>query len=101
MQPSEFRVIIVGGGPVGLTAGHMLTKMGVDWVLLEKRDNVTGKGQGSSIFLQPHNQRIYDQIGLFGELQKITHPTPDDLYSVDQTGKAFAHHQAFRWQEAL
>ncbi len=35
---SEYEVIIVGGGPAGLTAGLQMQRMGIDVVLIEKND---------------------------------------------------------------
>ncbi|ROW08283.1 hypothetical protein VMCG_03175 [Cytospora schulzeri] len=35
-----FKVIVVGGGPVGLIAAHSLSKAGIDFVVLERRPEV-------------------------------------------------------------
>ena len=41
-QSSQRKVIIVGGGPAGLTAGYDLTKYGIRPIVLEKLDRVGG-----------------------------------------------------------
>ncbi len=64
MTDSKFRVIVVGGGPVGLMAAHILTKAGIDFVVLEKYRTVTPE-PGSSIGLWPPTVRVLDQLGLF------------------------------------
>lgn len=70
---SDFRVIIVGGGPVGLTAAHMFSKAGIDYVLLERRDTVTPQ-EGSSLAVTPQTLRIYDQLDLLEPVRKVDHP---------------------------
>ncbi|KAI0011461.1 FAD binding domain-containing protein [Xylariaceae sp. FL0662B] len=71
----EFRVIIVGGGPIGLMAAHCLTKTGIDYVLLERREELH-LHEGTSIVLWPHNIRILDQLGLLEEAESIVCPMP-------------------------
>ncbi len=68
MDSSKLRVIVVGGGPAGLTAAHMLTKAGVDFVVLEKGSTVH-PDLGASIAVWPYNFRILDQLGLLGSLE--------------------------------
>ncbi len=58
----RFRVVIVGGGPVGLCLAHSLTLAGIDYVLLESRDVIVEKS-GFGLALWPHSVRILDQIG--------------------------------------
>lgn len=71
--PPGFRVIIAGGGPTGLLTAHMLSKAGIDFVLLEKRPTCKAEA-GSSVFISPSNVRIFDQLGLLPELQRLYHP---------------------------
>jgi hypothetical protein len=64
MVTSEpFRVIVVGGGPVGLTAAHALGQAGIDFVVLESRDTVTPQS-GASLVLKPSTLRVFQQLGL-------------------------------------
>ncbi|KAI0449143.1 putative monooxygenase [Xylaria acuta] len=40
-QNKPFRVIVVGGGLVAITAAHILSKADIDFVILEQHDNLT------------------------------------------------------------
>jgi 2-polyprenyl-6-methoxyphenol hydroxylase-like FAD-dependent oxidoreductase len=72
----KFRVVIVGGGPVGLCLAHSLTLAGIDYVLLESRDSIVEKS-GFGLLLWPHGVRILDQIGLLEAGRKIYLPMKD------------------------
>ncbi len=41
-QSSERQVVIIGGGPAGLTAAYELTKLNIRPIVIEKRDQVGG-----------------------------------------------------------
>ncbi|KAI0187297.1 hypothetical protein EV127DRAFT_393552 [Xylaria flabelliformis] len=58
-----FKVIIVGGGPVGLVAAHALHLAGIDFTVLERRDSVVDPS-GASVVLSPPSMRILSQFGL-------------------------------------
>ncbi|KAI1137911.1 FAD/NAD(P)-binding domain-containing protein [Hypoxylon sp. FL0543] len=70
MANGNFRVIIVGGGPVGLTMANTLAKAGVDFVVLESRPAVA-EDQGASLVLGPQSMRVLAQIGILDRLQRI------------------------------
>ncbi|KNG80956.1 hypothetical protein ANOM_011568 [Aspergillus nomiae NRRL 13137] len=70
MESSSFKVIIVGGGPVGLTAAHALCHAGIDFVVLEQRESVV-LDQGASLVLAAHSLRVMHQFGLLDELMKV------------------------------
>ncbi|KAI8712001.1 FAD-binding-3 domain-containing protein [Fusarium sp. LHS14.1] len=70
MAVSNFKVIIVGGGPVGLVAAHVLYKAGIDFVVLERRENVI-LDLGAALVLAPHNMRVMHQLGLYDKLMEI------------------------------
>ncbi|KAK4198795.1 hypothetical protein QBC40DRAFT_177939 [Triangularia verruculosa] len=68
MSPTtHISVIIVGGGPVGLTAAHAFSQLGIDFTLLERRDAIE-EDVGATIVLWPHGLRILAQLGLLDKL---------------------------------
>jgi 2-polyprenyl-6-methoxyphenol hydroxylase-like FAD-dependent oxidoreductase len=69
----NFRVIIVGGGPVALTAAHALDQAGIDYVLLERRPALDTES-GASVAVWPHNVRLLDQLGLLEEAENTYMP---------------------------
>ncbi|KAI1871837.1 hypothetical protein JX265_005823 [Neoarthrinium moseri] len=72
-KTDNFRVIVVGGGPVALTAAHALSQAGIDFVLLERR-KALDKDAGSSVAVWPHNVRLFDQLGLLEEAERTYMP---------------------------
>lgn len=67
MAAGNFKVIIVGGGPVGLIAAHAMRLAGIDFIVLERRDNVV-IDVGASIVLGPSSLRVMHQLGLLNKL---------------------------------
>lgn len=59
----SFRIIVAGGGLVGLTTAHILSKAGIDFVVLEQHDNVTPY-LGSLLSIMPSTLRVIDQLDL-------------------------------------
>lgn len=72
-KPEEFRVILVGGGPVALTAAHALSKAGIDYVILERQDQLD-LDSGASVAVWPHNVRLLDQLGMLEEANRTFMP---------------------------
>ncbi|KAK1752821.1 hypothetical protein QBC47DRAFT_463326 [Echria macrotheca] len=72
-KPGCFRVIVVGGGPVGLTAAHILTKASIDFVVLERRDSVH-PDEGAGIAIGPTTYRLLDQLDLISQFDDIATP---------------------------
>ncbi|RMJ09247.1 hypothetical protein CDV36_011123 [Fusarium kuroshium] len=70
MAVTNFKVIVVGGGPVGLVAAHVLYKAGIDFIVLERRQNVV-LDLGAALVLAPHNMRVMHQLGLYEKLVEI------------------------------
>lgn len=70
MAASNFKVIVVGGGPVGLIAAHALHHAGIDFVVLEARDSVV-LDQGASLILTAPSIRVLHQLGLWERLSEI------------------------------
>ncbi|KPM41030.1 hypothetical protein AK830_g5544 [Neonectria ditissima] len=85
----KFRVIIVGGGPVGLCLAHSLSLAGIDYVLLESRDTIVEK-TGLGLALWPHGVRILDQLGLLEEGRKVYLPV-NDKYNHRPDGSEIDH----------
>ncbi|KAI1764006.1 FAD/NAD(P)-binding domain-containing protein [Hypoxylon sp. FL1150] len=77
MTNENFRVIIVGGGPVGLTMAHTLSKAGIDFVVLERRPTI-GEDSGASIIVFPHGLRVLSQVGLLDSLRTIGEPAREN-----------------------
>lgn len=70
MVPKSFKVIVVGGGPVGLTAAHALHHAGIDFIILESRSSAV-IDQGASLVLSSPSLRIMHQLGVLERLLKI------------------------------
>ncbi len=70
MAKSQFKAIIVGGGPVGLVAAHAFARAGIDFVLLEKGASVY-PDLGASLALWPMTLRVLDQLGILERLRPI------------------------------
>ncbi|KAK7731937.1 hypothetical protein SLS63_005235, partial [Diaporthe eres] len=68
MEAQPFRVVIIGGGPVGLTAAHALLAAGIDFVVLEARDTFAPE-EGASLLAYASTQRVWHQLGLLGAME--------------------------------
>jgi FAD dependent monooxygenase len=73
MSHSQFKVIIVGSSITGLTLAHSLQRIGVEFVILEKRGSVTPQ-EGASVGILPNGARVLDQLGLYHEIEQVTAP---------------------------
>lgn len=70
---NKFKVVIVGGSIAGLTLAHCLSKLGIDYVVLEKRHEVAPQ-EGASVGIMPNGGRILEQLGLFGNVERFVEP---------------------------
>ncbi|EDU47694.1 FAD binding domain containing protein [Pyrenophora tritici-repentis] len=70
MPSNSFKVIIIGGGPVGLTAAHALHLANIDFLVLERNDDVAVDA-GASLVLGPQDMRFMQQLGLLDKLLSI------------------------------
>ncbi|KAL1853167.1 hypothetical protein Daus18300_011906 [Diaporthe australafricana] len=70
MIQGKFRAIVVGGGPVGLTAAHALSRAGIEYIVLEARHSVT-IDVGASLALWPQGLRVLSQLGLLDRLREL------------------------------
>ena len=66
----HFKVVIAGAGPVGLVLAYALSAAGIDFVCLDKRDNLF-EDAGASLALLPHTVRVLGQFGIHDELMAI------------------------------
>src|SRR4051812_43427670 len=73
MSSGNFKVIIAGGGPVGLTAANALSRAGIDFVLLESRPNIVNDA-GSNLVLLPTGLRFLGQLGLLDTFNSVSSP---------------------------
>jgi 2-polyprenyl-6-methoxyphenol hydroxylase-like FAD-dependent oxidoreductase len=62
MNTTNTDVIIIGGGPTGLSLACQCIRYGIDFVVVEKNDTVTRFSK--AIGVQARTLEVYDQIGL-------------------------------------
>ena len=73
MSKNTTKVIVVGGGPVGVTAAHALAKAGIDFILLESRPTIV-MDAGSNLVLSPTGLRALGQLGMLSALNSVSSP---------------------------
>ena len=93
MAAGNFKVIVVGGGPVGLTAALALEKAGIDFVLLERRSHVVIDA-GSNLVMSPIGMRALYQLGLRQSLEAVSTPL-GEIERVDHNGREMGKMQWF------
>ncbi|ETS77258.1 hypothetical protein PFICI_11132 [Pestalotiopsis fici W106-1] len=93
MANTDFKVIIVGGGPVGLTAAHALSHAGIDFVVLEGREDMF-LDSGASLVLNPASLRVMQQLGLLPSLKAIG-AEMHHIKGYDLEGNTFEDHYGF------
>lgn len=69
---SPFRVVIAGGGPVGLTAANLLAAAGIDVVLLEQ--NAATSDDAKAISMDAESLRVLSGLGLCENLSSVLAP---------------------------
>lgn len=73
MAATNFKVIVVGGGPVGLTAAHALQRADIDFLVLERRAEIVINA-GSNLVLSPVGLRTVAQLGIAEEINAVSAP---------------------------
>jgi 2,4-dichlorophenol 6-monooxygenase len=68
--PSETGVLIVGGGPVGLTASLLLSQQGIQNVVVERRQE--HQRAPAAHVLRPRPMEIFDRVGAGDEIRRAT-----------------------------
>lgn len=94
MPSTPFKVIVVGGGPVGLIAAHALSHAGIEFVVLERRESVV-LDQGASLVIGPPTLRVLHQLGLLDQLMAIGGQVNTSL-TFTQQGHAFRDSNCFQ-----
>ncbi|MFB8003718.1 bifunctional 3-(3-hydroxy-phenyl)propionate/3-hydroxycinnamic acid hydroxylase [Nocardia sp. NPDC056000] len=69
---SSLRVVIAGGGPVGLTAANLLASAGVDVVLIER--NPSTSDEAKAISMDAESLRVLHGLGLGARLDAVIAP---------------------------
>ncbi|CAD6448953.1 adfad4e9-b5e3-45ae-8931-93e470393dc3 [Sclerotinia trifoliorum] len=69
----QMKVVIVGGSIAGLTLAHCLSRYGIDYVVLERRNDIAPQ-VGASVSLMPNGSRILDQLGMFDTVSENIEP---------------------------
>jgi 2-polyprenyl-6-methoxyphenol hydroxylase-like FAD-dependent oxidoreductase len=83
---AKFRVIIIGGGPVGLSMAHCLRLAGIDYVLCEQRPTIEDR-QGAGLSVLPHISRLFEQFGLYAETEKHGAPIQTTVHLLGEDSK--------------
>ncbi|KAL5358191.1 hypothetical protein BJX96DRAFT_163591 [Aspergillus floccosus] len=90
MAEEKFRVIIVGGSIAGLTLAHCLHRLGIDYIVLERRDEISPQ-EGASVGIMPNGGRILEQLGLYDQIEDLIEPL-DSAHMRYPDGFSFQSH---------
>jgi 2-polyprenyl-6-methoxyphenol hydroxylase-like FAD-dependent oxidoreductase len=93
MSPSNFKVIVVGGGPVGLAAAHALSRAGIDFVVLESRPSIVIDAS-SNLVLLPMGLRLLGQLGLLEAFDLVSSPL-GQIHRFDHNGRSLGEANFF------
>jgi 2,4-dichlorophenol 6-monooxygenase len=66
--PAETRVLVIGGGPVGLTASTLLSQHGISNVVVERRDE-TQRAPAAHV-LRKRPMEVFERIGVAREIRQ-------------------------------
>ncbi|KAL3442867.1 FAD binding domain-containing protein [Aspergillus insuetus] len=68
---TEYDVVIVGGGPVGLLLAYQLKRFGVSVCVLEQHRKETQDAYGRAIALFPRTLELLDQLGILDPMLQL------------------------------
>jgi 3-(3-hydroxy-phenyl)propionate hydroxylase len=74
----RYQVLVVGGGPVGLTAAHLLATLGVDTLLIER--NASTSDEAKAISLDDESLRTLQFCGLSADVAPVVVPGTGTRY---------------------
>jgi len=69
----DLHILIAGGSIAGLTLAHCLHHLKISYTVLEAHPELSPNA-GASIVLMPNGARILDQLGLYGEICRVSEP---------------------------
>ncbi len=81
-----FQVLVVGAGPVGLTAAALLGQSGIQTLLIERETTIFPCPR--AVHLDGEVLQIFDRLGLFPKINAALRPFLEAQF-VDQKGKPF------------
>lgn len=70
MNASINKVIIIGGGPVGLTLSIALSRYGIPSIVLEARDKATSPDESRAITWMPRGLELLEWLGIYHPFYK-------------------------------
>ncbi|KAI0430795.1 putative monooxygenase [Xylaria sp. FL1042] len=88
-QQKPFKVIVVGGGLVAITAAHILSRANIEFVVLEQHDNLT-PWIGSLLVMWPATYRMFNQLGIQDVMLPILNEL-DDYQTINSDDGSFLH----------
>jgi len=77
MSEKQFRVVVIGGGIVGLALSHALQLANIDHVVLEKYDQIISVA-GAALAIWPHTARVFDQFGFLDKVYASCRPIENE-----------------------
>jgi 2-polyprenyl-6-methoxyphenol hydroxylase-like FAD-dependent oxidoreductase len=86
---NKVQVVIVGGGPVGLSMAILLQRFGVDFILLERNNTTTDHPKARGTYTR--TMEIFRQWGIDGLMKRHALPDGSDFFSFceSMTGHEF------------
>ncbi|PIG86970.1 hypothetical protein AARAC_004747 [Aspergillus arachidicola] len=85
MPLPHFKVIIVGASIEGITLAYCLHREGINYRLLEKRDQHVPPRE-EPLIIMPNGARIWDQLGLLDRITDFTVPIETAYMTLPDTG---------------